>query len=74
MGDFEVMTLEQILAANLGNYKSFDECAEGADIEPARLEKEQFVQCIAEQIAMIEMNGGTVSRMAIIVKQKENGE
>ena len=57
---------------NVVNYKSFIDYAEDAAIEVERLVEANFAKVINKQRAVEKFGEGTVSRIALLVKQKED--
>ena len=57
---------------NVVNYKSFIDYAEDAAIEVKRLVEANFAKVINKQRAVEKFGEGTVSRIALLVKQKED--
>ena len=56
------------------NYASMEENAEDAKIEVARYEREGYVQRISKEAGLKKYQGGTISRLGLVLKVKENGE
>ena len=56
------------------NYLSMEENFQDADIEIERYVKEGYVTRMPKDVGMKRYEGGTVSRLGLIVKEKEGGE
>ena len=63
-----------LAAVDLKNYKSVEDDLEGAELELSRYEKERYMRRVPEEEAEGLAKGGTVSRLGMVVKEKESGE
>lgn len=63
-----------LATSELKNYKSVEEDIEGAEVELGRYEKEKYLRRVPEDEAKGLASRGTVSRLGMVVKQKESGE
>ena len=68
-----VMTLEAAIEGDIDNYTSATLNEEDTEIELKRLEEAQFVRLIEESEARERYGGGTVSRVALILREKADG-
>ena len=59
---------------DMRNYKSVEDAKEDAEIELNRYKERKFCMAIKRREALEKFQGGTVSKMGLIIKEKDNGE
>ena len=69
----EATPLEGLFQAGCVNYKSFDELFEDAEIEVSRLEELRYCTKVTKEQAKAWWDEGTIAKMAIIVKENQDG-
>ena len=73
-GEENFITEADLERKGFRNYLSMEENFQDADIEIERYVKEGYVTRMPKEMGMERYKGGTVSRLGLIVKEKEGGE